>query len=618
MAFKPLSALRRGLGMLWRAVDVSRRTFMNLLFLLFVIFIVAIMSSGGVKPIGEKTALVLELKGDLVEQYQSSFQDTVLDSVGGDSKRSVRLRDLLRVLDAAREDKNIGSVVLLLDQMDGGGMAQLREIGVAIDRVKASGKRVIAWGGTYDQKRYLVASHADEIYVHPMGMVLIEGFGGRRNYYRDALDKLGVTVNLIKVGTYKSVAEPYVANGPSEASQEADTFLYNALWQDYTSQVEKNRKLPGGSVARWVETLPQQMEAAGGSAARVALGAKLVDGLKTRDEVRAMLVKRGAWDERIKSFRQIGYQDYLARHQPKPFGDAVGVIIAAGDITEGSSGPDVVGGITTANLIRQAREDEQIKAVVLRVDSPGGSAYGSELIRRELELTRAAGKPVVVSMGNVAASGGYWVSMASDEVIADPATLTGSIGVFAVLPTAEKVSDKLGIHTAGVTTTWLADAYNPLRPIDPRFSSLVQSSINHVYSEFTTKAAQARKTTPAKIDEVGQGRVWTGAQAKERGLVDRLGGYGDALASAARRAKLGEDYRVAYIERPVSRIERFLNMMGASTAQAISIQVKLGLMEEALPSGPMAQVAQDMAWLKDVADGRNPFAAVTHCMCGLP
>lgn len=618
MAFKPLSALRRGLGMLWRAVDVSRRTFMNLLFLLFVIFIVAIMSSGGVKPIGEKTALVLELKGDLVEQYQSSFQDTVLDSVGGDSKRSVRLRDLLRVLDAAREDKNIGSVVLLLDQMDGGGMAQLREIGVAIDRLKASGKRVIAWGGTYDQKRYLVASHADEIYVHPMGMVLIEGFGGRRNYYRDALDKLGVTVNLIKVGTYKSVAEPYVANGPSEASQEADTFLYNALWQDYTSQVEKNRKLPGGSVARWVETLPQQMEAAGGSAARVALGAKLVDGLKTRDEVRAMLVKRGAWDERIKSFRQIGYQDYLARHQPKPFGDAVGVIIAAGDITEGSSGPDVVGGITTANLIRQAREDEQIKAVVLRVDSPGGSAYGSELIRRELELTRAAGKPVVVSMGNVAASGGYWVSMASDEVIADPATLTGSIGVFAVLPTAEKVSDKLGIHTAGVTTTWLADAYNPLRPIDPRFSSLVQSSINHVYSEFTTKAAQARKTTPAKIDEVGQGRVWTGAQAKERGLVDRLGGYGDALASAARRAKLGEDYRVAYIERPVSRIERFLNMMGASTAQAISIQVKLGLMEEALPSGPMAQVAQDMAWLKDVADGRNPFAAVTHCMCGLP
>ncbi|KFI06609.1 signal peptide peptidase SppA [Massilia sp. BSC265] len=618
MAFKPLSALRRAFGMLWHAVDVSRRTFMNLLFLLFVILVVMITTSGGVKPIGEKTALVLELKGDLVEQYQSSFQDTVLDSVGGDSKRSVRLRDLLRVLDTASKDKNIGTVVLLLDQMDGGGLAQLREIGAAIDRVKASGKRVVAWGGTYDQKRYLVASHADEVYVHPMGMVLIEGFGGRRNYYRDALDKLGVTVNLIKVGTYKSFAEPYIANGPSEAAQEADAFLYSALWQDYTAQVEKNRKLPAGSVARWVETLPQQMEAAGGSAARVALGAKLVDGLKTRDEIRDMLAKRGAWDERIKSFRQVGYQDYLARHEPRPFGDAVGVITASGNITEGTSGPGVVGGITVANLIRQAREDEQVKAVVLRVDSPGGSAYGSELIRRELELTRAAGKPVVVSMGSVAASGGYWISMAADEVIADPATITGSIGVFTILPTAEKVSDKLGIHTGGYTTTWLADAYNPLRPIDPRFSSLVQSSINHVYSEFTTKAAQARKTTAAKIDEVGQGRVWTGAQAKERGLVDRLGGYRDALASAAKRAKLGEDYRVAYIERPVSRIERFLNMMGASTAQAVNIQVKLGLMEEVLPGGPVAQVAQDMAFLKEVADGRKPFAAVTHCMCDSP
>ena len=618
MAFKPLSALRRAFGMLWHAVDVSRRTFMNLLFLLFVILVLMVMSSGGVKPIGEKSALVLELKGDLVEQYDSSFQDTLVDSLAGDSKRAVRLRDLLTVLDAAAKDKSINTVVLLLDGMNGGGMAMLRDAGAAIDRVRAAGKKVVAWGGTYDQKRYLLASHADEIYVHPMGMVLIEGFGGRRNYYRDALDKLGVTVNLIKVGTYKSFAEPYIANGPSEAAQEADAFLYGALWQDYTGQVEKNRKLAKGALAGWIDTLPQQMEAAGGSAARVALQGKLVDGLKTRDELREMLVKRGAWDERIKSFRQVGYGEYLARHQPKPFGDAVGVITASGNITEGSSGPGVVGGVTTANLIRQAREDESVKAVVLRVDSPGGSAYGSELIRRELELTRAAGKPVVVSMGNVAASGGYWISMAADEVIADPATITGSIGVFTILPTAEKIGDKLGIHTEGYTTTWLADAYNPLRPLDPRFGQLVQSSINHVYSEFTTRAAAARKTTVARIDEVGQGRVWTGAQAKERGLVDRLGSYRDALQAAARRAKLGEDYRVAYVERPVGKFERFLNMMGASTAQAITIQVKLGLLENALPAGPVAQVAQDMAWLNEVADGRKPFAAVTHCLCNVP
>jgi len=618
MAFKPLTALRRALGMLWHALDVTRRTFMNLLFLLFVILIVMIMNSGGVKPIGDKSALVLELKGDLVEQVDSSFQDTLVESVSGDSKRAVRLRDLLVVLDAAARDKSIDTVVLLLDGMNGGGMPMLREAGAAIDRVRAAGKKVVAWGGSYDQKRYLLASHADEIYVHPMGMVMIEGFGGRRNYYRDALDKLGVTVNLIKVGTYKSFAEPYIANGPSDAAREADAFLYGALWQDYTAQVEKNRKLAKGALAAWIDTLPQQMEAAGGDAAKVALQAKLVDGFKTRDELREMLVKRGAWDEGIKSFRQVGFGDYLSRHQPRPFGDAVGVITASGNITEGTSAPGVVGGVTTANLIRQAREDESIKAVVLRVDSPGGSAYGSELIRRELELTRAAGKPVVVSMGNVAASGGYWIAMAADEVIADPATVTGSIGVFTILPTAEKISDKLGIHTEGHTTTWLADAYNPLRPLDPRFGSLIQSSINHVYSEFTTRAAAARKTTAAKIDEVGQGRVWTGAQARERGLVDRLGGYRDALQSAAKRAKLGADYRVAYVERPVGKVERFLNMMGASTAQAVTIQVKLGLLENALPPGPVAQVAQDMAWLNEVADGRKPFAAVTHCLCAVP
>jgi len=619
MAFKPFSALRRGFSWLWGALDATRRTFVNLLFLLFLILLAWMIFGGsGVKPITGNTALVLELKGDLVEQYQASLRETVLDSVGGDSKRTVLLRDVMLVLDKAAKDPNISTVVLLLDEMEGGGLAMLREFGAGVDKVKAAGKKVVAWSGSYDQKRYLVASHASEVYMHPMGMVLIEGFGRHKNYYRDALDKLGVTVNLMKVGTYKSFAEPYIANGPSEAAREADTYLFNALWSGYTGQVEKNRKLNSGAIARFVDSLPQQMEAAGGSFAKVALANKLVDGLKTRDEIRAMLVKRGAYDEDIKSFRQVGFYDYLSRHPQKPFGSAVGVIVAAGNITEGLGGPGVVGGLSTANLIRQAREDDEIKAVVLRVDSPGGSAYGSELIRRELELTQAAGKPVVVSMGSLAASGGYWISMAADEVIADPYTITGSIGVFAILPTAEKVRDKLGIHTDGVTTTWLADAYNPLRPLDPRFGQLVQSSINNVYAEFTSRAAAARKTTVARIDEVGQGRVWTGAQAKERGLVDRLGSYGDALDTAARRAGLGKDYRVEYVERPVSRVERFLQLMGASASQAVTIQVKLGLLEEALPSGPVAEVAQDMAFLSELTQGRKPFAAITHCLCGLP
>jgi protease-4 len=623
MSFKPLSSLRRGLGALWRGLDATRRFVLNLIFLLILVAFAWALFGGGLKPLAPKTALVLDLKGELVEERAGSVRDSVVAGLSGNARRLVRLPDVLKALDGAAKDANVTDVLLLLDEMDGGGLASLREIGAAVERVKAAGKRVVAWGGTFDQKRYLVAAHASEIYLHPMGMVLIEGFGHHRNYYRDALDKVGVTVNLMKVGTYKSFAEPFIGNGPSPAAQEADTYLYNALWTGYTEEVEKARKLPAGAIAKGIDELPQRMAAANGNAARVALDWKLIDGVKTRDEVRDLFVKRGAYDDRIKSFRQVSFGDYVARNPDKPFGDAVAVVVAAGDITEGTGGPGMVGGISTANLIRSVREDKSVKAVVLRINSPGGSAYGSELIRRELELTRAAGKPVVVSMGDVAASGGYWISMAADEVIADPQTITGSIGVFAILPTADKVVDKLGIHTAGVTTTWLADAYNPLRPLDPRFGQLIQSSINHIYDEFTTKAAIARKTTPARIDEVGQGRVWTGVQAKERGLVDRLGSYGDALRSAARRANLGDDFRVTYAERPSTLAERFLERMGLSDAQALTVQVKLGLLPAdlgaaALGGGTAAAIGKDLGWLSAVADRRQPFAAVTHCLCTAP
>jgi protease-4 len=616
MSFKTLG---RGVGKFWRAIDATRRTILNLLFLAFLIIVLWAIFGGGLKPLGPKTALVLDLKGLLVEQSSGSVRDALMANVSGsDVKRTVQLRDVLTALDAAATDSNVTSVLLLLEDMDGAGMAMLNEIGQAVDRVKAAGKPVVAWGDSYDQRQYLLASHATEVYLHPMGVVNIKGFGRHRNYYRDALDKIGVTVNLMKVGTYKSFAEPYIGNGPSQAASEAESFLYNALWGAYTDQVEKNRKLPPGAIMGMINDLPKLMEAAGGDTGKLAQSAKLVDGLKTRDELRAMMIKRGTPDLEGKSFRQVGFDEYVARHRPKVFGDAVGVVVASGDITDGVSGPGAIGGLSTSNLIRRAREDDQIKALVLRVDSPGGSAFGSELIRRELELTRAAGKPVVVSMGNVAASGGYWISMAADEVIADPSTITGSIGVFAILPTAEKVVDKLGIHTAGTTTTWLADAYNPLRPLDPRFGQLVQSSINHIYSEFTTKAALARKTTPERIDAVGQGRVWTGLQAKERGLVDRLGGYRDALASAAARAKLPQGYRVAYIERDGSRVERLLGLFGASAAQALTIQIKLGLLPSGLPAGAVTEVTRELGWLSELTDGRKPYAAVTHCMCTMP
>jgi protease-4 len=607
----------------WRALDFGRRAILNLLFLIVLLALAWAIFFGGAKPLASKTMLVLDLKGELVEQASGGARDALMASVtGGESHRTVQLRDVRNVLDAAAKDGQIAGAVLLLDEMQGGGQASLREVAAAIDRFRASGKKVVAWGAGYSQRQYLVASHADEVYMHPMGAVLLEGFGRYRNYYRDALDKIGVTVNLMRVGTYKSFAEPYIANGPSPAATEADAYLNNALWSSYTSDVEKARKLPQGQIMKSIDKLPALVEAAGGDLAKVTLDAKLVDGLKTRDEIRQMMIARGEKDAQGKTFRQVNYDEYLARVHPKVLGDAVGVVMAVGEITDGVAPPGAIGGQSTSNLIRIAREDNNIRAIVLRIDSPGGSAFGSELIRRELELTRAAGKPVVVSMGNVAASGGYWISMASDEVIAEPNTITGSIGVFAILPRADKVIDKLGIHTAGVTTTWLGDAVNPLRPLDPRFGQVIQGSINHIYADFTTKAAAARKTTPEKINEVAQGRVWTGAQAKERGLVDRLGSYGDALKSAADRAKLGGDYRVVYLEREVSRFDRVLEFFGGSAAhavaQAMAPYVKASLAPTGMPLGAATEVAHELSWLSELSAQRKPFMAITHCLCESP
>jgi protease-4 len=264
MSFKPLSLLRRGVGAFWRTLDATRRLVLNLLFLAFLIFVLWALFGGGVKPLQSKTALVLDLRGNLVEQHSGTVRDALLANARGDGRRTIQLRDVLTVLDAAAKDANIGSVVLLPDELDGGGLAMLHEVGAALDRVKATGKPVIAWGGSYNQRQYLLAAHASEVYLHPMGMVHIEGFGRYRNYYRDALDKIGVTVNLMKVGTYKSFAEPYIGNGPSDAAKEAESYLYNALWTNYTTEVEKNRKLPEGSIMNIINGLPKMMADANG------------------------------------------------------------------------------------------------------------------------------------------------------------------------------------------------------------------------------------------------------------------------------------------------------------------------------------------------------------------
>ena len=600
-----------------------------LLFLLVLFALLAIMMAaksgsggGGLTPVLDKTALVLDLDGTLVEQYTSApISRAIAQASGGrDAGREIQLRDVVQALEIAKDDDHIGRVVLRADGFRVAGFAAMRELGAALRDFRASGKPVVAYGTMMEQKGYYLAAQADQVYLDPDGGILIEGLGRYRLYYRQGLqDKLGVDVHLFRVGEYKSAAEPYILDAASPESREADLFWMNDLWQRYLADVAQARKLPVAQLTTMVNDLPARVHAANGDLAQLALDAGLVDGLKTREEFEAMVGKQGAWDEDAHSFRQVGLYPYLLQRRTGRGGlldrrGEVAVVVAQGEITDGDQPPGTVGGESTSALIRQAREDDHVKALVLRVDSPGGGVMPSELIRREVALTRAAGKPVVVSMGNVAASGGYWISMNADRILADPSTITGSIGIFGLWMSAPRALDKIGVHSDGVGTTPLAGAFDPTRPLDPNVGTVIQAVIEHGYSQFIGKVARARDSEPAKVDAIARGRVWSGAQAKERGLVDELGGLREAQAEAARLAKLGKDYDVQYIEKPLSAIEQiFLDM--SRSARLSGLVRTFGPTPALLGEDATERVRNELAWLR-APQGGNPIRAVAHCLCG--
>ena len=601
-----------------------------LLFLLVLFALLAIMMAaksgsgggGGLTPVLDKTALVLDLDGTLVEQYTSApISRAIAQASGGrDAGREIQLRDVVQALEIAKDDDHIGRVVLRADGFRVAGFAAMRELGAALRDFRASGKPVVAYGTMMEQKGYYLAAQADQVYLDPDGGILLEGLGRYRLYYRQGLqDKLGVDVHLFRVGEYKSAAEPYILDAASPESREADLFWMNDLWQRYLADVAQARKLPVAQLTTMVNDLPARVHAANGDLAQLALDAGLVDGLKTREEFEAMVGKQGAWDEDAHSFRQVGLYPYLLQRRTGRGGlldrrGEVAVVVAQGEITDGDQPPGTVGGESTSALIRQAREDDHVKALVLRVDSPGGGVMPSELIRREVALTRAAGKPVVVSMGNVAASGGYWIAMDADRIIADPSTVTGSIGIFGLWMSAPRALDKIGVHSDGVGTTPLAGAFDPTRPLDPNVGTVIQAVIEHGYSQFIGKVARARDSEPAKVDAIARGRVWSGAQAKERGLVDELGGLREAQAEAARLAKLGKDYDVQYIEKPLSAIEQiFLDM--SRSARLSGLVRTFGPTPALLGEDATERVRNELAWLR-APQGGNPIRAVAHCLCG--
>ncbi|WDJ94333.1 signal peptide peptidase SppA [Xanthomonas campestris] len=616
---------------LWDVMNFTRRLIFNLvffgfLFLLLLLFVVAIARGDGTKPLAARTTLVIAPEGTLVEQFSADpVSRSLAKAVGDKSAEEVQLRDLVRVIEAAGKDSKIERVLLNLDKLQPSGFASQREVAKALQGLRASGKQIVAFSESMSQGQYLLAAQANEVYLDPMGSVLLEGLGRYRQYFREGLqDKLGVDVHLFRVGEYKSAAEPYILDAASADAKEADLFWMNDVWQRYLADVATARKLSPAQLAAGIDTLPEGVTAAGGDLAKFALQQKLVDGLKTREQVDSLLTERGVADNDADGgFRSIDFGSYLtqlqAQHSPLDSRPQVAVVVAAGEISGGEQPAGRIGGESTAALLRQARDDEEIKAVVLRVDSPGGEVFASEQIRREVVALKQAGKPVVVSMGDLAASGGYWISMNADRIYADPSTISGSIGIFGMVPNLTRALDKIGVHTDGVGTTRFAGAFDITRPLDPAAGQVIQAVINKGYADFTGKVAQARHQSVEAIDKVARGRVWSGAQAKDHGLVDAFGGMQEAVADAASRAKLSKGkFRVRYVEKAATPFSQFMSGFAGSRLGAWMLSDSG--MARALLARSLPEVDTQLRFVEDAVHdskaGGTPVKALAYCFCG--
>lgn len=606
------SFLGRLFGFIWSfAVGLYRVLFVcALLLLCFALW--AGFRGGAPVRVEDNVALVIAPTGMLVEQVDRDPGQELIEQVAGQAPAQTLVRDVTGALERAATDPRIPFAVLKLDGLEEAGLAQLEEVAEAIRKFRASGKKVIAYGPWYEQSHYYAAAQADEIVLDPMGMVALEGFSSYNNYFKDALDKLGVEVNVFRVGEYKSAVEPFIRNDMSEEAKAANREWLGDLWGAYGHAVAAARKLPDSAVPDYVSNLRAGLESARGDGAAHAKDAGLVTQLETLAQFRARMGAITGIDDTHGSFRQINFHDYLRgvdhenRKQPVP-GTKIALVVVQGQIVDGDGEPGYAGGDTVSELLDEARRDRDVAAVVLRVDSPGGSVWASEQIRRGVQNLKAAGKPVVASMSNVAASGGYWVSMDANEIWAHPSTITGSIGIFGMIPTIDKPLGKLGIHTDGVGTTPLAGSFRIDRPMTPDFAAIVQSQINKGYRDFIEGVAKARKLPVDKVNEMARGRVWSGKRALELGLVDHAGDLEDATAAVAKLAGLqAGEYDLAEMRPERSFASRLLSNFSGSIRAAIGV--------EWLPSWARTLLARND--LARVLKGYNdPKGVYAQCLC---
>jgi len=548
------SVTGRLFGFLGRALDALRVFFGRLVFLLLLLVVFGVLFGGpGGVQVPEDGLVILDPRGAIVEQPGLLDAQSLL--LGSAEVTATPLRDVLGALERAATDTRIRGVVLDLTELTSVSAASLETLGAALERFRESGKSLIAHGDYYSQAQYFLASWADTVYLHPMGQLMLPGYGGSQLYFASLLERLGINVHIFRVGTHKAAVEPFSLDGMSDLSRANMQHLVDELWERYLNQVATNRGMTTLALRSYANEYPAHLVAVGGDTARVALEHGLVDELVSQSQFRARLsALAGASGGNP---RTIGFQDFLlATHTPPlPASDEIGVIVAEGTIDMGEQPRGAIGADSLVSLIRDARRDERIKAVVLRVDSPGGSALASELIRQELEQLQEAGKPLVVSMGGTAASGGYWISAMADEIWASPATITGSIGIFGLIPTLEESLGKLGVYADGVSTTPLGRA-DPLTGMNEAMATVFQASVEDGYRRFLQLVSDGRNLSIEQVDAVAQGQVWSGSQALAFGLVDNLGELDDAIAAAARLAAL-DSYEWRYVEQPLTPGEQF-------------------------------------------------------------
>ncbi|MCG3731604.1 signal peptide peptidase SppA [Vibrio cincinnatiensis] len=598
----------------WKVITFIRLALTNLIFLLSIaiVYFLYLNADSPAPTVDKASALVLNLSGPIVEQ--SSYlnpMDSLSDSLfGRELPRENVLFDIVDTLRYAKNDDKVTGVVLSLREMPETNLTKLRYIAKAINEFKSSGKPVYAIGDFYNQSQYYLASYADKIYLAPDGGIILRGYSNYNLYYKSLLEKLDVNTHVFRVGSYKSAVEPFIRDDMSDEAREAASQWLSQLWGAYIGDVASNRQLDPQQLNPTMEEFLALLRNASGNLAELSLSLGLVDQLATRQQVRHELAQVFGSDGED-SYNAVGYYRYRNMMKPTftPSANDIAIVVASGAIMDGTQSRGNVGGDTVAGLLRQARQDANVKAVVLRVDSPGGSAFASEVIRNEIEALKAAGKPVVASMSSLAASGGYWISMSADKIVAQPTTLTGSIGIFSVITTFEKGLNKLGIYTDGVGTSPFSGV-GITSGLNDNVKDAIQMGIEHGYQRFISLVSENRNLTIEDVDKIAQGHVWTAKDAQQYGLVDTLGDFDDAIAIAAQLAQL-EHYNLYWVEEPLSPAQRFIQNL-LSEAQA-RFDVNISSLVPATWHPVTQQLIQDASMLNQLNDPKGYYALCLTC-----